>query len=50
MQKHKKNKTCKKSNKIKKCTFAPAISTSYLFIIEERVKVNQQVGSTGTNT
>ena len=53
MQKHKKNKTCKtckKCNKIKNCTFAPAISTSYLFIIEERVKVNQQVGSTGTNT
>ena len=31
MQKHKKRKTCKKSNKIKKNTFAPAISTSYLF-------------------
>ena len=31
MQKHKKTKTCKKSNKIKKCTFAPAISTSHLF-------------------
>ena len=31
MQKHKKRKTCKKSNKIKKITFAPAISTSYLF-------------------
>ena len=29
-QKEKKRKTCKKSNKIKKCTFAPAISTSYL--------------------
>ena len=32
MQKHKKNKTCKKSNEIKNCTFAPAISTSYLLI------------------
>ena len=31
MQKHKKRKTCKKSNKIKKITFAPAISTSYLY-------------------
>ena len=31
-KKHKKNKTCKKSNEIKNCTFAPAISTSYLFI------------------
>ena len=31
MQKHKKRKTCKKSNKIKKITLAPAISTSYLF-------------------
>ena len=30
MQKHKKRKTCKKRNKIKKFTFAPAISTSYL--------------------
>ena len=30
MQKHKKRKTCKNSNKIKKNTFAPAISTSYL--------------------
>ena len=31
MQKHKKRKTCKKSNKIKKkFTYAPAISTSYL--------------------
>ena len=33
MQKHKKRKTCKKSNKIKKITFAPAISTSYLLNI-----------------
>ena len=32
MQKHKKRKTCKKSNKIKKCTSAPAISTSYLLL------------------
>ena len=34
MQKHKKRKTCKKSNKIKKNTFAPAISTSYLFELQ----------------
>ena len=27
MQKHKKRKTCKKSNKIKNNNFAPAIST-----------------------
>ena len=33
MQKHKKGKTCKKSNKIKKCTSAPAISTSYLLFV-----------------
>ena len=32
MQKHKKNKTCKKSNKIKNCTFAPAITTWYLIL------------------
>ena len=29
IQKHKKNKKCKKSNEIRNCTLAPAISTSY---------------------
>ncbi len=34
MQKHKISKTCKKSKKNWNCTCAPAISTSYLFILK----------------
>ena len=45
MQKHKKRKTCKKSNKIKKITFAPAISSSYLLknltIVAKALKIYQ---------
>ena len=40
MQKHEKNKTCKKSNEIKSCTFAPAIITLYLLFLHT---CNQQI-------
>ena len=34
VQKHKKYKTCKKINKIRNCTFVPAICTSYFLKLD----------------